>query len=251
MTNFQDIITMTKRSFYLSLRSIDGWLTAFILPVTILLAFVFIFGGAFAGALNNSRDYLQYLLPGIFTMAIGQVATSTAVKISSDKENGILKRFQTMPILQSSPLFGDTSITILKSILSLIFVFIIASLLSFKWHGTGTSFIILGLVVILTVTLISWIGFLWGLFTGVETAGTLSFAFIFLPYISSAVVPLHTMPKILQIVGKYSPFTSVTEIFRSCLENTLTNSQLINFALWYMPTIIIVVVFTLNKYKKI
>lgn len=251
MTNFQDIATMTKRSFYLSLKIVDGWLTAFILPITILLAFVYIFGGAFEDALNKSKDYLQYLLPGIFTMAIGQVATSTAVKISSDKENGILKRFQTMPILQSSPLFGDTNITILKSILSLAFVFIVASLLSFKWHGTVISFIILGLVVILIVTLISWIGFLWGLFTGVETAGILSFAFIFLPYISSAVVPLNTMPQFLQTVGKYSPFTSVTEIFRGCLENTLTNSQLLHFALWYMPAMIIVVIFTLNKYKKI
>ncbi len=52
--------TLVTRAFRLSLRNVDGLITALALPVLLMLMFVYLFGGA----INVSGRYVDYVVPG-------------------------------------------------------------------------------------------------------------------------------------------------------------------------------------------
>ena len=73
-TGFTDIITMSGRELRRTLRSVDSLVTAFAIPVSIMLVFVVIFGGA----IQSDGDYVNYVVPGTL---VGKPAASTALRV--------------------------------------------------------------------------------------------------------------------------------------------------------------------------
>lgn len=53
--------TMAIRSLRLSLRNVDALITAFALPVMLMLMFVYLFGGA----IHTGTRYVEYVVPGV------------------------------------------------------------------------------------------------------------------------------------------------------------------------------------------
>ena len=60
-------LTFVGRSLRHSVRSIDALLTAILLPVSILLMFVYVFGGA----IETDGRYVDYVVPGIIVLCAG------------------------------------------------------------------------------------------------------------------------------------------------------------------------------------
>ena len=63
----QRLLTLIGRSVRHSMRSIDALLTAAMLPMMILLLFVYVFGGA----IQTGGDYVDYVVPGIILLCAG------------------------------------------------------------------------------------------------------------------------------------------------------------------------------------
>lgn len=98
-------LALAGRSLTRTRRNPGVILDALLLPVIFLLVFVYLFGGAVSG---STRDYLQYLLPGILvltTVLVGQ--TATGISIVTDMKKGVFDRFRSMPIGRSAPLIGS------------------------------------------------------------------------------------------------------------------------------------------------
>lgn len=71
-----DAITLTGRSMRHVTRSVDTVITTAVMPIAIMLLFVYVLGGAISagpGIEPGSSDYVVYLLPGILlvTVAMG------------------------------------------------------------------------------------------------------------------------------------------------------------------------------------
>jgi oleandomycin transport system permease protein len=72
----RQILALAGRNLTKVRRNPGLFLDMLFMPITFLLLFVYLFGGAVAG---SSRDYLQYLFPGILVMTTvlaGLTATS-------------------------------------------------------------------------------------------------------------------------------------------------------------------------------
>ncbi|EPI02986.1 ABC-2 type transporter [Enterococcus faecalis 13-SD-W-01] len=246
MYYFNDIKAMTYRSWKLGFRSVDAIITALALPILILLAFVFIFGGA----IDHTGQYIQYIVPGIIVMGVGQVASTTAVSLANSREKGILKRFKTMAINQTAVLYGEMNMTIFKVFCSLSVLLTTAYLLGFRSNFSGISFIQFAVILLLLTALISWIGFLIGLRASTDAASSFSFVLVFLPYLSSAFVDAETMPEFLQLIAKYSPFTWVTEAIRDAVYNQLSNQDFL-FTCGFLGVMLLIFAFwTTARYRK-
>ena len=88
--------TITGRSLRLSLRSPDALLTALLLPVMLMVVFVYLFGGA----VRIGTAYVDYVAPGVLLLCAVTGASTTAVTVCQDMAGGIIDRFRTMAIFR-------------------------------------------------------------------------------------------------------------------------------------------------------
>ncbi len=213
----RDSFTMVGRSLRHLTRSFDSILLSAILPVMLLLLFVYVFGGA----INTGTAYLNYVVPGIILLCVGYGASQTAISVTNDMVRGIIDRFRSMPILSSSVLTGHVVASLVRAGVSTAIVIGLAVAIGFRpeagllpWLGA------LGLVALFGLA-ISWLSVVFGLIAKtVEGAGGFSFFVLFLPYVSSAFVPTGTMPKALQAVAEHQPVTPIIETVRGLLVGT-------------------------------
>src|ERR1700684_4618863 len=74
-----ELVTMIVRALRLSLRNIDGLITALMLPVMLMVMFVYFFGGA----IHVGGSYIDYVVPGVLLVCAGFGAGTTAVTVCS------------------------------------------------------------------------------------------------------------------------------------------------------------------------
>ena len=91
-----DIATITGRNLRRLVRVPTLLVFATLQPVLFVLLFSYAFGGAIH--VPGVARYIDYLLPGIFVLAIGFGASQTGVAIAEDLSAGMIDRFRSLPI---------------------------------------------------------------------------------------------------------------------------------------------------------
>src|ERR1700680_4296025 len=81
-----DALILADRCVRLSRRNLDALLTSLMLPVTLMLLFVYLFGGA----IHTGTAYVTYVVPGVVLLCVGFGASLTAVSVSQDMTGGIV-----------------------------------------------------------------------------------------------------------------------------------------------------------------
>ena len=87
-----DTATLTGRSLRHILRSPDTIITTAVMPIAIMLMFVFVFGGALRSG-DFEGPYVNYLLPGILLITVASGISYTALRLFNDLQSGIFERF--------------------------------------------------------------------------------------------------------------------------------------------------------------
>ena len=207
-----DTAALTGRSLRHITRSIDTVITTAVMPVAIMLMFVYVFGGAIE---TGSESYVGYLLPGIMLITIASGVAYTAVRLYTDLKSGIFERFQSMPIARSGALWAHVLTSLLANLASLAIVVGVAFLMGFRTRaGVLTWMAVAGILILFTLAL-TWIAVIAGLSArSAEGAGAFAYPLIFLPFISSAFVPTDTMPRPLRVFAENQPVTSIVNAIR-------------------------------------
>ena len=213
-----DLLIMTARCFRLSRRQIDALLTSLLLPVMLMVVFVYLFGGAIR---TGDRHYITYVVPGVLLLCAAVGSAGTAVSVSQDMTGGIIDRFRSMNVGGASVLFGHVAANVARNVVSTVLVFAVAFGIGFRPHaGLGAWLAVVGLLV-LFVTAISWLCAAWGLMVGSAEAATgCMFVLMFVTYASSAFVPIRTMPRWIHGFSAHQPATPVIETLRGLLLGT-------------------------------
>lgn len=214
-----DTLTMVGRSVRHSVRSVEALLIAALLPVLLLLIFVYLFGGA----ISTRAAYIEYVVPGIVVLCAGYGASLTAVSVATDldRERGMIDRFRSMDIVSSAVLTGHVVASVGRNVVSTLLVFAVALAIGFRPTAGPLAWVGVAGVVLLFVVAISWLSAAAGvLVRTVEGANAVSFVVMFLPYVSSAFVPPDTLPVGLRQVAEHQPVTPVIETVRALLTGT-------------------------------
>lgn len=225
-----------RRSLTHSLRDGESGLMALALPVIIMLLFTYVFGGA----IDPSGGYVDYVVPGIILLCAGFGASSTAVYVAGDMKAGIIDRFRTMPVRASAVLTGHVAASLLRNLVATGLVVCVALLVGFRptadvWGWMGA----LGMIA-LWILAITYLFAALGLASkSPEGANAYGFIILFLPYLSSAFVPVETMPEWLRWVAENQPVTPIIETIRGLLMGTPMDGQ----ALWGVGWCLTILVF--------
>jgi ABC-2 type transport system permease protein len=218
---FSDTGVMIARSLRRSVRDPEAFITALALPVTLMLLFVYVFGGAFnagvkaSGAGSSSAGYVNYVVPGLIVLCAGFGAGTTAVAVATDMSSGIVDRFRSMPMAAWSVLAGQIVASLARNLLATALV--IAVGLGIGWRPVAGPAQWLGAIAMIVgfILAMSWLAACFGLLVGgPEAANGATFALMFIPYLSTAFVPASSMTRVLRPVAANQPFTPVIETMR-------------------------------------
>ncbi|GGU32578.1 ABC transporter permease [Streptomyces violascens] len=222
----RDCSTMLRRNLLHARRYPSLTLNLLLTPIMLLLLFVYIFGDTMSMGIGSGgpdrAKYIAYIVPGLLLMTIGSTVVGTAISVSNDMTEGIIARFRTMAIHRGSVIVGHVIGSVLQSILSVVLVGAVGVAIGFRsTDATALEwFAALGLLVLFSLSL-TWIAVGMGLISpNAEAASNNAMPLILLPLLSSAFVPLHSMPGWFQPIAQYQPFTPAIETLRGLLLGT-------------------------------
>jgi len=203
-----------RRSLLHSLRDGESLSMAIMLPVMLMLLFTFVFGNA----IDPSGKYVDYVVPGIILLCAGFGAASTAVYVARDLQTGIIDRFRTMPLRSGAVLTGHVISSLVRNLLATGIVIGVALLVGFRPTTDFGGWVAAVGVIALYILTITYLFAAIGLAAGSpEAASGYGFIILFLPYLSSAFVPVATMPSWLQWIAENQPVTPIIETIRGLL----------------------------------
>ncbi|HKI16691.1 MAG TPA: ABC transporter permease, partial [Isosphaeraceae bacterium] len=192
----RDFVGVEKRNLLRTTRT-PGLLLYAVEPVMLLVIFRYILGGAIK---VPGGDYVDFVVPAIFLMAVLVGAMTSAIGMAEDLKSGIIDRLRSLPMARSAVLTGRSLTDIIGSVLVLAIMIGVGVAVSFRFHG-NTGGILLGLLLILAFGYsFCWMNAAIGIAvkdpasaTNASTGPT-----FLLLFASSAIVPTSTLPGWLQ-----------------------------------------------------
>jgi ABC-2 type transport system permease protein len=113
-----DVWVVTRRGLLHMRREPDLLLDATIQPVMFVLLFAYVFGGAIA--VPGGGSYREFLIGGIFAQTIVFGGTfGVAMAIATDRTNGAMDRFRSLPMARGAVLSGHALANLIKTLLPL------------------------------------------------------------------------------------------------------------------------------------
>jgi len=232
-----DHFVMAGRCIRHLTRNLDNLLIVIILPVMMMLLFATVFGGAIR--IDGDGNYVNYIVPGILLICIGYSASTTAVSVNTDLSQGIVDRFRSMPIAKSAFITGYVIASVFRNIVSTIVLILAAFVLGFTPKASLAEWLVIALILLLYAVAMTYLSTIFGLLAKTpEGAGAFGFVMLFLPYLSSAFVPLDTLPTALRIFAEHQPITILVEALRSLLASTST-SHMAGAILWCLGIVVV------------
>ena len=216
-TSFGDSAIMLRRNFKHILRNPVTVFNGALMPVVIMLMFVYVFGSAF----SVGERYIQYAAPGMILLAITYGLSATAVSVSSDMAKGIINRFKAMNVSRGAVLTGHVVATVLSTSIAVVVIIGMAFALGFRSPATPLDWV--GAVGIIAVTAFAaaWLTVALGMAAKTpESAGLAVVPLILLPFLSSAIAPAAKMGQGVRQFAEYQPFTPIIESLRGLLAGT-------------------------------
>lgn len=244
---FNDTMTMSGRVMKHSFRSIDTIITTILMPIMLMLAFVYIFGSAMT---MDKVDYVNFIVPGVILMTIGMGISYTAVRVNMDMTKGIFDRFHSMPIAKSSILSGHVISTLLLNLLSVGAVMLISLLMGFRPNADFGEWLLAAILIILAIFTFTWMAVLAGLVSkSYEGASVFSYLLLGLMFVSSAFVPTDDMGRGLRAFAENQPMTHLAGAIRSLLAGQPDSGAIVTAVIWLVGIAILFYVLSMKVYK--
>ncbi|WP_406043378.1 ABC transporter permease [Micromonospora sp. NBC_00898] len=207
-------LVMLRRNFKHVTRNPTSVFNAVLMPIIIMLMFVYMFGDAF----NVGVDYIDYAIPGLILLAVCYGLGGTATSVNSDMTKGIINRFKVMHVSRGAVLTGHVIASVLTNVIAIAALVGVAFLLGFSPAASLLDWLGVGGVVVLLAFAAGWFTVALGLSAkSPETAGMAAVPLVMLPFFSSAIVPAEKMGPGLRQFAQYQPFTPIIETMRGLL----------------------------------
>lgn len=217
MKTVREGLILTRRD--LSHWRRQPWTPIFSLLFTImlLLMFAFVFGGSIQ--LPRGGDYIQFLLPGMMTLAMMFGAESTMTTMANDSKKGITDRLRSMPISDASVSLGRVGADMVSSAVEIAILIIGGLLLGWRATNSPLAAIVAVLLLLWLRFAVLWVGIFLGLTVGRHEGATVLVQILVWPvgFLSNVFAAPELMPEWLGAIAAWNPIsataTAVRELF--------------------------------------
>jgi ABC-2 type transport system permease protein len=249
MSNFfGDTVVLLGRSMRHITRSLDTIITVTIMPIALMLLFVYVLGGAIH---TGPGRYVDYLLPGILLITIVMGISYAAIRLFADMKTGMFERFQSMPIARSSVLWAHVLTSVVSNLISLVIVVVVALLMGFRSPAGVLAWLAVAGILVLFTMALTWIAVIAGLSANtVDGAGAFSYPIVFLPFISSAFVLTNTMPGPVRAFADHQPVTAIVNTIRNLVTHQPVGTDIWIALAWCVGILIVAYALAIATYHR-
>jgi ABC transporter DrrB family efflux protein len=245
-----DTFVLMKRNLLRFLRQPELLIGYTIQPIMFVLLFVYVFGGAIS---TPGYDYVDFLIPGILVQTICFGGALTAVGLTEDLNKGLIDRFRSLPMARSAVLSGRTLADVVVNCGSIAIMIAVGLIVGFSFNSTPGKIAGGILLLLLFGYAFSWVFALIGLSTSsAEAAQQFGFTAIFpLTFISSAFVPVKSMPAPLRAFADVNPFTITVDAMRALFLGAPAGNSIWEATLWGVALVAIFAPLSVWKYRRV
>jgi ABC-2 type transport system permease protein len=235
-----DTLIIAERNLVRLPRAPDLLLAFTVQPIMFVLLFRYVFGGAIK---TPGFAYVDYLIPGIIVQNIAFGGFVTALGLNEDLHKGLIDRFRSLPMARPAVLAGRTLADVVTNLLSVTVLLVTGVIIGFSFHASVLDVVAGFGVLLLFGYAFSWVfAFLGLLVSSPEAANSVGFIAVFpLTFISSAFVPVASMPAVLKAFAQVNPFTITVNAMRSLWLGVPAGNDVWGAVVW---AIVILVVFS-------
>ncbi|HYZ14658.1 MAG TPA: ABC transporter permease [Actinomycetota bacterium] len=219
---------LTKRNLLTYIRKPDLLVFSTIQPVMFVLLFVYVFGGAFEMILPPNVTYVDFLIPGIIVQTSIFAALQTGVGLADDLQKGLIERFKSLPMARSAVLAGRTAADTVSVVFQIVLMVIVGVLIGYRLHEGITEAVLAFVLIVAVGYTFTWVAAFAGLaLKSVEAVQAATFTIVFpVIFVSSAFVPVDSMPGWIQPIARNNPMTIWVDTVRSLtLGDPFTDSR--------------------------
>jgi ABC-2 type transport system permease protein/oleandomycin transport system permease protein len=244
-----DTLIIAERNLVRLPRAPDLLLAFTVQPIMFVLLFRYVFGGAI-----NTRGvpYVEFLIPGIIVQNIAFGGFVTALGLNEDVHKGLIDRFRSLPMARPAVLAGRTLSDVATNLLSICVLLITGVIIGFSFNASLLEVIAGFGVLLLFGYAFSWVFALVGLLvSSPEAANSAGFIAVFpLTFISSAFVPVQTMPSVLRAFANVNPFTIVVDAMRHLWIGQPAHNYVWGAVVWALVIIAVFAPLAVARYRR-
>jgi ABC transporter DrrB family efflux protein len=207
-------LVIAKRTVFKFLRTPQLIVLGTLQGALFLLIFRYVFGGAISG--TNGISYVDFLVPGFITTGVLFTGLGASVGVAEDLDQGFVDRLRSLPIPRSSVLAGRAVADTALLAWTLAVTTAIGFAVGFRLHGTWVEGLAaFGLCIVFGFAF-EWLFITMGLYAGnPQAAQSVAFMVFPLTFVSSAYVPVATMPGWMQGFARNQPITFMVNAVRA------------------------------------
>jgi len=178
-----------------------------------LLIFRYVFGGAVAH--TGPLDYVDFLVPGFVVTGVLFQGMAAASGVAEDRQGGLFDRLRSLPIRLLSIITGRVAADSALVAWGVVVMTAVGFGVGFRTGGSvGGALAALGLTILYGFAFV-WMFTAMGMAAGSpQAAQGLSFLVFPLSFVSSAYVPVSTMPGWMQAFAVHQPMTQMVNTAR-------------------------------------
>jgi ABC transporter DrrB family efflux protein len=245
-----DTLVLARRSLLRIPRAPDLLLSFTVQPIMFVLLFAYVFGGAID---TPGYSYIDFLMPGIIVQTMSFGGFVTALGLSEDLRKGLVDRFRSLPMSRGAVLAGRTLADVATNTLSIAIMLVVGVIAGFGFDAPLAHIVAGILLLLLFGYAFSWVFAFVGLTSSSpEAAQALGFIVIFpLTFVSSAFVPVESMPDVLQTFAEVNPFTVVVDAMRHLfLGAEVGDFTVLGAVAWSLGIAVVSAALSVNRYKR-
>jgi ABC-2 type transport system permease protein/oleandomycin transport system permease protein len=245
-----DTLTITRRNLLIWMRVPAYLVFTVIQPVLFVLMFRYVFGGAIPVKVRGG--YVNFLMPGIIAQTAAFATFGTAIALAVELKKGVIDRLRAMPMARSAVLGGRLVADTGRMTVTILIVLGVGFAVGFRFNNGLVPAILMVVLAIVFGLSICCIAAYTGLAIGDEES-VQAFGLIWLfpiTFLSSAFVPIATMPGWLQAFANNQPVTYVIDTMRALALGGPVAANLWKSVAWLAGIFIVFLPLAVRAYRR-
>lgn len=253
---FASTTAIAKRSWLKFIRTPQLVVVGTVQGAMFLLIFRYVFGGAIG---SGDLSYVNFLAPGFITTGIVWQGMASAAGIAEDHEQGFFDRLRSLPIPRSAVLAGRAVADTAMQTWGLTIMTIIGFAVGFRLHAPVTNALFAFALIIVFSFAFEWVFVTLGLYAGnAQAAQGMSLMLIPFTFVSSAFVPVESMPGVLQAVAEHQPVTYMVDAVRTLTQGASAEAMLghdatyfvVRALIWSLAIVLVFAPIAVGRYRR-
>jgi ABC transporter DrrB family efflux protein len=244
-----DTFVLALRNLKRIPRAPDLLISFTLQPIMFVLLFVYVFGGAIE---TPGHEYVDFVIPGLIAQTMFFGGFVTAIGLADDLKKGLIDRFRSLPTARGSVLAGRTLADVATNLLSLVIMVTVGLIIGFSFDASPLEVIAGFGLMLLFGYAFSWIFALFALISSsAESAQAIGFMVIFpLTFISSAFVPIETLPDGLEQFAEVNPFTVAVDALRALWIGDPAGNSIWGAVVWSIGLSVLFAFVCVRRYRR-